>query len=457
MAESFDLIVRDGTVVWSTGRREVDLGIRDGRIAAIAEQGSLDGGATEEIDAEGLFVLPGIIDGHVHFRDPGFTYKEDFETGSRAAVMGGVTTVLDMPNTKPLTDSPDNARVKVTEAESKSYSDFGLIGLVVTENVNQLRPMADSGLVVGFKAFLGITIGAIPAPTDGAVLDAMREIVGAGMRLGFHAENNDIMDHEIARLQAAGRTDPLAHVESRPIIAEVESIQRMGLFAQHTGCKVHIFHLSSRDGLDMIDEWRAKGVDYSTETGAHYSFLGAEDMDTLGAKLRMNPPVRHRADGHGDTLVEGLANGRVTGIATDHSPHTHEEKLHDDIWQAISGFAGVENSVRLFLTYAVNAGRMTLEEYVRASSEGLARAWSMYPRKGTIMIGSDADLTLIDLTRTGTISEAEMHGKNNLNPFEGHQTMGAPVATVVRGRIQMRDGELVGEPGWGRVVSPILD
>jgi dihydroorotase-like cyclic amidohydrolase len=229
----------------------------------------------------------------------------------------------------------------------------------------------------------------------------------------------------------------------------------MGLFARHTGCDVHIFHLSSRPGLEMIDEWRAKGVDYTCETGAHYCFLGAEDMATLGPRLRMNPPVRHRAEGHGDTLVEGLVSGRVTGIATDHSPHTHEEKLQDDIWKAISGFAGVETSVRLFLTNAVNAGRMTLEQFVRASSEGLARAWSIYPKKGTIMVGSDADLTIVDLSAEGEIRESELHGKNNLNPFEGHRTVGGPVATIVRGRVQMLDGRLTGERGWGRVVSPI--
>jgi dihydroorotase-like cyclic amidohydrolase len=281
----------------------------------------------------------------------------------------------------------------------------------------------------------------------------MREIASVGMRLGFHAENNDIMDNEIRKLKAAGRTDPLAHVESRPVLAEVESISRMGLFARHTGCKVHIFHLSSRPGLEMIDEWRARGVDYSCETGAHYCFLGAEDMATLGPRLRMNPPVRHRAEGHGDTLVAGLASGRVTGIATDHSPHTHEEKLQDDIWKAISGFAGVETSVRLFLTYGVNAGRMSLEQFARASSEGLARAWGLYPRKGAIAVGSDADLTVLDLDREDVIEESRLHGKNNLNPFEGHRTRGAPVATIVRGRIVMRDGELVGQPS-GRLVRP---
>jgi len=450
----FDLVVRNGTVVTSNRRREVDIGVIDGRIASISRRGGLSSTGDEEIDATGRYVLPGVIDGHVHFREPGLEYKEDWLTGSRAAVMGGVTTVLDMPNTVPPTSTPEAARAKQELAEAKSYCDFGLIGLLVSENVDQLMPMAEQGLVVGFKAFLGTTIGGIPAPHDGAILDGMRAIQSIGLRLGFHAENNDITAHEIRKLQEQGRNDSLAHVESRPVVAEVESIQRIGLFAQQTGCKVHIFHLSSSDGLEMIDDWRYKGVDLSCETGAHYCFLTSANMKELGSILRINPPVREA--GHGDALVEALASGRVTSIATDHSPHTHKEKLNQDIWKAVSGFAGVETSVRLFLTYAVNTGRMTLEQFVRVASEGPAKTWSMWPRKGALEIGSDADLTIIDLDKEGVIREADLHGKNSINPFEGHKTKGMAVATVVRGRVQMLDGKLTGEPGSGRLISPLI-
>jgi dihydroorotase len=172
-------------------------------------------------------------------------------------------------------------------------------------------------------------------------------------------------------------------------------------------------------------------------------------MQRLGAMLRMNPPVRE--PGHGEALFQGLVDGRVNGIATDHSPHTKAEKMHDNIWQALSGFAGVETSVRLFLTNGVNAGRMTLPQYVRASSEGPARTWGMYPRKGSIRVGSDADLTIVDLHKTSVIEAARMHGKNNHNPFEGQRTTGEAVATIVRGHIVMRDGELIG-PSRGRMV-----
>jgi dihydroorotase len=445
-----DLIVKNGTLVADGLVFRADVAIADERFVAIATPGSLGLEAADVYDATGQYVLPGVIDGHVHFRDPGLEYKEDFGSGSRAAVMGGVTTVLDMPNTLPTTSTPELVENKRRLAESKSYCDFGLLGLVVQENVDQLRPMADAG-VVGYKCFLGETIGNIPAPDDGMLLEAFREIKAAGLRIGFHAENNQIMQHLIRKLKAEGRTDPLAHLDSRPALAEVESIQRMALFARSVGTKIHIFHLSSADGLEMIQDWRARGVDITCETGAHYCFLSSEDMRSLGAMLRMNPPVRE--PGHGAALLAGLASGAVDGIATDHSPHTLQEKMNDDIWKAISGFAGVETSVRLFLTYAVNAGAMTLPQFVRASSEGPARTWGLYPRKGAIRVGSDADLTIVDLDRQGVIRAAEMHGKNNHNPFEGHQTKGAPVATIVRGHMVMRDGQLVSDPR-GRMARP---
>jgi dihydroorotase len=200
----------------------------------------------------------------------------------------------------------------------------------------------------------------------------------------------------------------------------------------------------------MVDEWRRKGIDVTCETTPHYCFLTSEFMQTLGSLLRMNPPVRE--PGHADALLRGLVEGRIDAIATDHSPHTLQEKLNDDIWQATSGFAGVETSVRLFLTYGVKAGRMTLQDYVRVVSEGPARTWGLYPRKGAIAVGSDADLTVVDMERTGVIEAARMHGKNNHNPYEGRRTTAEPVGTIVRGQVIMRDGELVGAPR-GRMVK----
>lgn len=445
----YDLVVRNATVVTSDGTYSADLGITDGVFAAIMTPGDISVGDAEVYDATGKMVLPGVIDGHVHFRQPGLEYKEDFESGSRAAVHGGVTMVCDMPNTIPPTSTAERFHQKAAMANEAAYCDIGLYGLVAQDNPDDIVALIEAG-VVAFKCYLGETIGKIPAPSDGVLLDALRHTAAHGVRVAFHAENDAILQHGIEREKASGRTDHLAHPDSRPIICELEAIQRVGLFAWETGAKVHIAHLSSDAGLKLIEDWRARGVDMTTETGGHYCFLHAEQMHELGARMRMNPPVRYK--GQAEKLLGALARGKINAIATDHSPHVKEEKLHDNCWEAISGFAGVEVSLRLFLTYAVNAGKMTLPQLVRATSEGPAKVWGVYPRKGAIRVGSDADLTVVDLEAEGVIDEDELHGKNNVTPFHGRSTKGRAVATFVRGQIVVRDGELTGVQ-HGRVVS----
>jgi dihydroorotase len=442
-----DLLVKNGTIVTSTATFQADLAIADGAFVAIGvEAEGLD--AAEVFDASGKYVLPGIIDEHVHFREPGLEYKEDFETGSRAAAMGGVTTVIDMPNTIPPTSTAELVRQKQESIESKAYCDVGVYGLVAQDNLDQLAPMAEAG-VVGFKCFLGMTTGEIAPPDDGVLLDALRTIAGLGMRCGFHAENDAIMRHLVRQLQAEQRTDPLAHLESRPVVAEVEAIQRAALFASHMRTKIHIFHLTSREGSETIQEWRKRGVDITCEATPAHCFLTADDMQRLGSVMRINPPVRE--PGHADALLHGLRTGAITSIATDHSPHTLEEKRNINIWHAVSGFVGVETSLRLFLTHAVHTGQLTLQQLVRATSEGPARTWELYPRKGVIQVGADADLTIVDLDLPGTIEAAKLHSKTNVTPFDGQPTRGQAIATIVRGRVVMREAELVGPP-TGRFV-----
>jgi dihydroorotase len=429
-----------------------DIAMDDGRFVEIAAPGELTlRSADDEYDASGKHVLPGVIDGHVHFREPGLEYKEDWETGSRAAVMGGVTTVLEMPNTIPPTGTADLVRQKRALAEARAYCDFGLYGLVAEDSVAHIGAMAAAG-VVGYKCFLGETTGNIAPPNDGTLLEAMHDVRSTGLRIGFHAENNAIMQHNIRQLKAAGRTDARAHLDGRPVVAEVEAIQRVALFALQSRTPIHIFHLSSRQGLETVDQWRGRGIDLTCETTPHYCFLSADEMRRVGSLLRMNPPVRE--PGHAEPLLRGLVEGRIDAIATDHSPHTLQEKTNDNIWQAVSGFPGVETSVRVFLTEAVNAGRMTLQQYARATSEGPARAWGLYPRKGAIEAGADADLTIVDLQRDGVIDAARLHGKNNHSPWEGRRTTAEVVATVVRGQVVMRDGELVGQ-ARGRMVRRV--
>ncbi len=450
MNEEFDLLVRNGTLVSGSGRRQADVAIAAGRFVAITEPGGLSAAAQQAIDAEGLFVLPGLIDGHVHFREPGLEHKEDWLTGSRAAVMGGITTVLDMPNTLPPTDSVLRGQAKADLAAESSYCDFGLFGLVGPDNHSALAPMARSGLVVGYKVFLGDTTGSLAPPSSDDLARAMSTLAGLGLRLGAHAEDRQIVDRETARLRQAGRTDALAHLESRPVSAEVAAIRFFGAFARHTGCPIHVFHLTSGDGLTAVEAERERGAEVTCEVSAHHCLLSADDYPHMGGLAKTNPPIREASQGA--ALLAALADGPIDILASDHAPHAPHEKTAPDIWQVSAGINGVETTLRLLLTHGVGAGRMTLERLVSVMSEAPARTWGLWPRKGSVQVGADADLTIVDLQREGVIRGTDLHGRHGVTPFEGWPTRGAAVTTIVRGRAVMHDGELVAGPGWGRLV-----
>lgn len=415
--------------------------MRDGRIEAVTnENAGVD--ADEVIDARGLHVLPGIIDTHVHFREPGLTYKEDFTTGSTAAVIGGVTTVADMPNTLPPTATVEAFKEKRAIGEQKSFVDFTLIAVILQDSVDQILDLAAEG-VGGYKIFMGPTVGGLLPPDDGAMIDALGLVAKTGKRCAFHAENHEILHHLEDKFRREGRNDPLAHVDARPVVASVEAVSRAGLFAKTTGARIHIMHESSNEVCDVVRRLRSEGIDITVETAPHYLLFCAEDMERLGVLLKINDPIRYRRDS--DRLWDELRAGVINIIATDHSPHLPEEKFKDDVWEAIPGFPGVETSVRLMLT-EVNEGRITLNEYVRWASENPARVWGLFPTKGSLLPGTDADITIVDMEREGVIRAEDLHSKGRYTPFDGRETVGLPVHTVVRGRVQMRDGELVGEP-----------
>ena len=447
-----DLVVRNGLVVTPAATFPGGVAITAGRIVAVGADAALPA-AHEVIDVGGKVITPGLMDFHVHFREPGLTYKEDFASGSTAAIMGGITCVLDMPNTKPPTSTPEVVAQRAAAIAEKSYCDVVLVGVVVQENVDQIVPMAAAG-VVGFKVFLGETIGSLPAPDDGMLLDALAQVARTGLRIGFHAENNQILQHRTRQLRATGRQDMAAFLESRPAICEAEAIQRMALFAQYTGAKIHIYHLSSKDGAQMVREWKGKGVNLTTETCPHYLFLPAEQyLEPLRTRLRVNPPVR--TGEHAAYLYQSLLDGTVDMVATDHAPHTAEEKLNPDIWQALSGFTGTETLIQLLLSEAVHQRGLTLNQLVRLCSEAPAKIWSVWPRKGSLLPGADGDLTILDLDRPWTIDETQLHSKHNITPWHGWQGRGRPVMTIVRGQVVMRDGALVAARPRGQLVRPV--
>jgi dihydroorotase len=445
-------VIRGGTVVAEGGPYQADIAISNGTIAAIGLP--RDGEqieAREVIDASGKFVLPGAIDSHVHFREPGHVYKEDWLSGSCAAAFGGVTTVLDMPNTHPPTDSVEHFQAKKEIALRGSYVDFGLYGLVSDHAARNIEAMHRAG-VVGFKTYLGNSasnthIGII---ADGTLLESFEVLAALGARCVVHAENGSVIENRTARLHSAGRKDARAHADSRPDVCAIEAVARSIIFAEWTGAQIHIAHEGTAAAIDLIAAAKARGVDVSVETCPQYLLLSVKDLVEGGGVMRCNPPLRDPSN-H-ERLWQALRSGEIDAIATDHAPHSPEEKHHENIWECQCGMLGVETAMPLMLT-EVSRGRLTLSEYVRAAATNPAKLWRLYPRKGTIQVGSDADLVIVDLDREARIDQAKLHSKSKVSSWHGRTVRGLPVTTMVRGNVVVRDGELRGEPGWGRCVT----
>ena len=446
-----DLVIRNGTVVTPEADFIASVAIADGRIIAVGDDAAMPA-AAETLDATGLHVLPGAIDVHVHFRDPGYPHKEDFGTGTAAAAFGGVTTVFDMPNTIPPTGAADVLAAKHAIASASAHVDYGLYGLLGEDTIGNVDELVAGG-VIGFKLYMGNTFGKIPSPSTGAMLEAFEVVAPTGKRVSLHAETNSIMELRETRLRAAGRIDALAHLAARPAVVAVEAVRRAAILAEWTGARVHILHISSAAELRPLAEARARGVDITGETCPHYMMLSSEDYARLGGVIRVNPPVREKSD-H-EPLWRALADGLIDMIATDHAPHAPEEKTRNDIWTVDCGFPGVETQMPLMLT-EVARGRFSIRDYVRWSAANPARIWGLAPRKGAIRPGADADIAIVDLAARWTIDDMKLQSRSKITPWHGREVRGLPLHTLVRGRFVMRDRRLQADArGWGRSVHEI--
>ncbi|MGF6575072.1 allantoinase [Paraburkholderia sp. GAS333] len=445
-----DLVIRGAKVVSPEQIIEAAVAIDGEKIVAVGHD-DLMPSAREEIRADGLYLLPGAIDSHVHFRDPGYPHKETWRTGSAAAACGGVTTVFEMPNTNPATGTLEALRIKQRAAEA-SYVDFGIHGLLGDDTVERLEELLDGG-VTSFKAFVGNTFGNLPAPTDGALLEGFEKLAPLGIRTVVHAENSSILFRRQNRMQDAGRIDAMAHLAARPAVAEIEAITRVLTLAEWTGARVHIAHHSSADSLFVLRDFKLRGVDVTAETCPQYVLLNTEHMKKLGGILRLNPPIREARNN--DPLWNALLDGTIDMIATDHAPHSPEEKTRENIWECDCGFPGVETQMALMLT-EVNRERATLMDYVRWSSVNPAKAWGIYGPKGVIAPGAHADIAIVDLNRAGILSQNQLQSISKISPWNGRAVRGYPLHTLVRGRFVMRDGKLVKDAaGWGRSVKNV--
>ncbi len=427
MTDTYDLLIKGGTVVSHSGRAKADIGIRDGKFAAIGDLSAA--GAGEVIDAGGLHVLPGVIDSQVHFREPGLEWKEDLESGSRAAALGGVTAVFEMPNTNPSTTTPDLFAEKVGRGRDRMHTDFAFYAGATKENTDLLREMERMEGCCGIKVFMGASTGDLLVDTDegvAAVLDVIER------RAAFHSED----EFRLAdRRSLARQGDWTSHPEVRDAQAAIQSTERLLRLARAAGKRIHVLHVSTAEEMDILAT--ARDIASVETTPQHLTLTAPDAYERLGAYAQMNPPIREAR--HREGLWKGLDQGVVDVIGSDHAPHTAEEKSKP-YPASPSGMPGVQTLVPLMLDH-VSKGRLTLERFVDLTSHSVQRVFGL-AGKGRIMRGYDADLTLVDLSASRTIEESWLASKCGWSPFTGETVTGWPMATIVRGRAVMRDGEI---------------
>jgi dihydroorotase len=436
MAETYDLILKGGIVVNHDGIAQRDLGIRSGRFAAIGELARAS--ADEVIDCRGLHLLPGVIDSHVHFREPGLTQKEDLESGSRGAVLGGVTAVFEMPNTDPTTTTAQAVADKVKRAHHRMHCDFAFYVGATRENTDILGELEMLPGAAGVKVFMGSSTGPLLIEDDDGVRKVLKSI---RRRAVFHCEDEYRL-RERMKLRVEG--DPRSHPVWRDATAALMATQRLIRLARETGKRVHVLHVTTKDEALFLAEH--KDVASAEATPAHLTLAAPECYEQLGTFAQINPPIRDAS--HRDGLWHGIVQGVIDTIGSDHSPHTREEKAQG-YPRTPSGMTGVQTLLPLMLDH-VNAGRLTLARLVDLTSAGPARLFGI-AAKGRIAVGYDADVSVVDLKRRETIGEHWIAARAGWTPYNGLTVTGWPAGTVVRGRKVMWDGSLV-SPGVGERV-----
>jgi allantoinase len=449
-----DLVIRGGTVVLPTGQRPADIAVTNETISAIGSE-VRDG--AEIIDARGLMILPGVVDAHVHFNEPGRGDWEGWDAGTRGAAAGGVTTVLEMPlNAHPPTTTVATFDAKCTVASEKARVDFGLWGGLVPENLADLDGLHQRG-VVGFKAFMSNSgIDDFQRVSDGLLAIGLKTTARLNAVVGVHAESHEMVERLGADMIAAGRTDRLAWCQARPPAAEVEAIRRLLVCMRGAGkqVRVHVVHVSSADGLAAVDDARSKGVAITAETCPHYLAFTEQDFERIGPPLKCAPPIRDQATR--EALWEEVLAGRVDLIGSDHSPcpAADKEKGNDDVWKAWGGVAGIQATLPVLMTEGVAGRGLSFERIAHLTATAPAQLFGLYPRKGAIAVGADADLVLVDPARQWTLQPGDLQTRSGVSAYLGKTFTGRVVRTILRGATVFIDGEVTGRPGWGRFLRP---
>jgi len=455
--KKLDLAIKSDKVFIDGRLIDCCIGVKDGIIFTISKE-KLE--AEKVIDAKGKMVLPGTIDPHVHIRAPGHDERETFESGTKDAALGGVTTVIEMPFASPPPYSPEIVKNRMNVADKEVVVDIAFYGAAGTDRLDDIMPCSKSG-IVAFKTFLH---GALPgrakefigltAPNTGDQYELMEKIAQTNVMIGFHAENNDMINKNISRLRSEGKTSPLYHGRSRPPVVEIETASKILLFAEKIGTKIEICHISTPEVVELVNRAKSKGVYAIAETCPHYLFLNENALNKVGVFAKCNPPLRSEEERL--KMWEFVRDGSIDIIGSDHAPYTKEEKEKgsEDIFTPPAGFPGLSTRLPLLFT-AVKEEKIKLDRMVELICENPARIFGLYPKKGTIVVGSDADFVIFDPNKKGIISKDKMFTKcrDSALVYDGWEVYGKPEKTIVRGKVVFDDGEITISPGYGEIIK----
>ncbi|KAB2334888.1 allantoinase [Cytobacillus depressus] len=441
---NYDLIIKNGQIVTADAVVQGDVAIKDGKIKEVSVGKPIEGSAAKEINAEGHHILPGLIDTHVHFNEPGRTEWEGLETGSRSLAAGGATTFFDMPlNSTPPTINKENLEIKSSLAAEKSIVNPRFWGGLVPENIDDLRGLHENG-VIGFKAFMSPSgIDDFNNVDDESIYKGMKEIASLGSLLAVHAESTVMCDQLAKEKISQGKVSARDFVESRPIISEVEAVRRILSYAEVTGCKLHVVHASSRRVVQLINEAKESGLDVTVETCPHYLSLTVKDLEEKGVLAKCAPPLRDEDEV--ENLWAAVANGEIDVIGSDHSPAPASMKEgKGNIFEGWGGISGAQSNLNILLTEGHFKRKIPLEKIVELTSTNPAKVFRL-ENKGTIAPDYDADLTIVNLNESFELKAEDLFYRHKHSPYVGMTFQGKVKTTIVGGKVVFENGEIMGK------------
>lgn len=451
---NYDLIIRNGNIVTENGTKKGDIAIKDGKIADISTSVLENCNNVEEINAEGLHIFPGVVDVHVHFNEPGRVEWEGLATGSSSLAAGGATTFFDMPlNSDPPTINKEQFMTKMKIAQEKSVVDFGLLGGLVPDNLDDLSDLMECG-AVGLKGFMPHSgIDEFSAIDGEALYDGLKKASELDAIVMLHAESQVITTKLANEAKSQGRTTAYDFEKTRPVCSEVEAVERALSMAEATNAKLHIVHASAAEVARRVNMAKARGVDATVETCTHYLSLNVDDLEQLGAIAKCCPPVR--TQDVVDELWEAVANGEIDFVSSDHSPSSGDLKVLKEgqsIFDCWGGISSAQSTLNVMLEEGHFKRNIPLETIARLTSTNPAKRFGIYPKKGSIEVGSDADFAIVDLNKKFTLEKEDLFYRHKHSPFIGREFRGKVLCTILRGQKVFENGEILQDGSYGEMI-----